>query len=199
MELAILIVTLERRRQFFARLMRRLQPQLSSRVNVYALEDAGAEKIGEKRQRMIESVKEPYLCFVDDDDDVAPDYCSSISKALKKKPDVVGFRLRYFEDGDLKGKSLHSVKAKEWKTEKDGWMDMHYRTPNHLNPLRTDLALEIGFKPLQTGEDSDFSIRLFAAHPDMKEVFVDKYLYSYHYRTPQIRAESEHLPVPDFV
>jgi hypothetical protein len=58
-DLAILIVTLVRRRQFFARLMRRLEPQRSNRVAVYTLEDGGAEKIGEKRQRMIESVRNP--------------------------------------------------------------------------------------------------------------------------------------------
>lgn len=201
-DLAILIVTLVRRRQFFARLMRRLEPQLNSRVQVYTLEDSGAEKIGEKRQRMIESVAgpggsgEPYLCFIDDDDLVSDNYVRSITGALDQQPDVVGFRLKYYEDGKLKGHSMHSVRSKRWSSEmlRDGTA-RHYRTPNHLNPVKSEMALSVGFKPMQTGEDADYSERLYKKYPQMNEVFVDEYLYIYEYRNPQRRVESEHLPV----
>lgn len=194
-DLAILVVTLKRRRQYFARLMNRLGPQLNPRVEVYALEDEGAEKIGEKRQRLLESAREPYVCFVDDDDLPSEDYCESILGALDENPDVVGFRLLYYEDGKLRGRSLHSVSAKQWRTERRNGMDMHYRTPNHLNPVRRKMALSIGFKPLQSGEDADYSDRLFKKYPDMREEFIDRVLYEYYYRTPRKRVESETLPV----
>jgi hypothetical protein len=193
----ILIVTLVRRRQFLARLMRRLEPQLNSRVNVYTLEDQGAETIGTKRKRLLEAADEPWLCFVDDDDLVSEDYVSSICGALDENPDVVGFKLRYLEDGVLKGTSMHSVQSKAWSTQRKDGLDLHYRTPNHLNPVRTEMARSISFKPMNTGEDADYSHRLFKAYPDMREVFIDKFLYTYEYRTPRKRVESPNIPVPE--
>lgn len=203
---AICVVTLVRRRQFFARLMRRLQPQLDAHpgVSLYTLEDSGAEKIGEKRQRMLEAVAksgEGYVCMIDDDDLVSVDYISSICEALDTDPDVVGFRHLYYEDGKLAGRSITSIKAKKWRTEMqpDGTA-RHYRTPNHLNPVRSAMACDIGFKPMQAGEDADYSDRLFKKYlsrPETKEVFVDRVLYEYWYRTPNARVESEGIPVPD--
>lgn len=195
---AILIVTLKRRRQFFARLMRHLEPQVSPKVNIYTLEDGGVEKIGTKRQRMIEAVKEPYLSFVDDDDVVAPTFCKDILSAISKGPDVVGFRLRYYEDGELRGTSMHSMQAKKWDTVYEpGKLAMHYRHPNHLNPVRTENALAAGFPPLDSGEDYEYSCRLLKLFPNMTEEFIDKELYHYFYRSPMFRAEGENLEVAD--
>jgi hypothetical protein len=198
-DLAILIATLVRRRGYLDRLMRCLQPQLSDRVSIFTLEDAGVENIGVKRQRMIESVSEPYLCFIDDDDLVSGDYCGSILAALDQNPDVVGFRLRYYEDGKPRGTSMHSMTAKNWRTERqrDGTAK-HYRTPNHLNPVRTELARAAGFPPLDTGEDAEYSGRLFRMFPNMREVFIDQELYYYLYRHPNFRVESESIAVEDF-
>lgn len=178
--------------------MRRLEPQLSSRVAIYTLEDTGVETIGTKRQRMLDAVKhEKYLCFIDDDDLVSEDYCASILKALDSKPDVVGFRLRYFVDGVLDGTSIISARCKCWSSERQGALTLHYRTPNHLSPVRTEMAKEIGFKGLQTGEDADYSNRLYERYPDMREAFIDEHLYDYFYRTPKKRLEREDLVIPD--
>lgn len=198
-DLAILIVTLKRRRMFLERLMRRLRPQLGLRVEVYTLSDEGAEKIGEKRQRLLEKATEPYVCFVDDDDLVSDDYVSCILRALDEKPDVVGFRLRYYEDGKLRGLSLHSLQCKKWETQtNNGGVHLHFRTPNHLNPVRRELALAIGYPPKNNGEDSDYSERLYKRFGQtMKEAFIDKFLYQYYYRSPQLRVEAETLAVPE--
>lgn len=203
-DLAICVVTLVRRRPFFARLMRRLQPQVDAadgRVAVYALEDSGAESIGAKRQRMLESAGESgerWFCFIDDDDLVSVDYVPSILEALDKDPDVVGFRHLYYEDGKFKGRSMTSVRCKNWRTEMqpDGTA-LHFRTPNHLNPVRTPMALSIGYKPMQAGEDADYSDRLFKQYPNMREEFIDRVMYLYYYRTPQYRVEGRNLPEPE--
>lgn len=202
-DLGIFVVTLKRRRPFFARLMRRLEPQLNERVAVYTLEDEGRETIGAKRQRMLEEAPESRWCaFVDDDDLVAPTYCASILKALDENPDVVGFKLRYYEDGKLKGTAFHSLEMNPYRRWQDppienGGVRTFYRTPNHLNPVRREMALSVGFKPLQSGEDADYSKRLEQTYPTMREQFVDEYLYSYFYRTPQLRKEGPRVKVED--
>jgi hypothetical protein len=200
-DLGILIVTMEQRKPYLARLMRVLEPQLNDRVDVLTLDGAGM--IGEKRQRLLESCDARWCCSVDDDDLVAPNYVSAILTRLDKDPDVVGFRLRYFHDGQLRGKSYHSVVAnphKKWKTvvtSRRPHEVTHYRTPNHLNPVRREMALAVGFKPLNSGEDHDFSDRLYRKFPAMREEFIDEFLYTYLYRSPHRRKESASMIVED--
>jgi hypothetical protein len=204
-DLGILIVTLKRRRPYMARLMRRLEPQLSERVEVFTLEDEGAESIGVKRQRLLTSEHVSpcrWTCFIDDDDLVSEDYCASILGALDQDPDVVGFRLRYYEDGRPRGTSVHSLEHnpyKRWATARHPRTreQIHYRTPNHLNPVRLEMARAVGFPDRQSGEDAEFSRGLYKKFPQMKEVFIDKHLYSYYYRTPRLRKESEDLQIED--
>jgi alkylated DNA repair dioxygenase AlkB len=195
---AILVPTLVWRRRYLARLMERLRPQADERVAIYTLEDEGAETTGRKRQRLIETVEEKYVSFVDDDDLVSEDFCPAILEALEQDPDVVGFRVRYYEDGRPRGSSLHSVQAKTWHTERhtDGTAQ-HYRTPNHLNPVRREMALAAGFPSQDVGEDAAYSIKLFRKYPKMREVFIDREIYYYLYRHPRNRAEGEYLPVKD--
>jgi hypothetical protein len=57
-------------------------------------------------------------------------------------------------------------------------MQFHYRTPNHLNPGAAEMARSIGYKPMMAGEDADYSFRLFETYPDMREAFIDKFLYT---------------------
>jgi hypothetical protein len=50
----------------------------------------------------------------------------------------------------------HSIKHTEWKQIGA----THVRPPNHLNPVRRELALQVGFLSATKGEDIDFSQRL---------------------------------------
>lgn len=210
-DLAILIVTLKRRRPYLARLMRRLEPQLSERVVVLTLEDEGAETIGFKRQRMIDS--EParaakFVAFVDDDDLVAPTYCADVLAAVDQGADVVGFWTRYYADGRLGGDGLLSMGCGGWTTVRDSKTGsvIHKRWPNHLSPVRSEYAREIGYPSLMSGEDADYSMRLVKRFPNMREVFIGeidcpaeqrRHEYFYYYRTPRLRKESEDMEVAD--
>lgn len=150
------------------------------------LRDDGDETIGMKRQRLLQSADTPYVAFVDDDDLVSPDYVSRIVGAIREHdPDVIGFRLAQYDDGDLAAKTVHSVAAKTWHTEwTPGQLPLHYRTPNHLNPVRREMALSIGYDDTRNfGEDSDYSNRLFEKYPQMKEHFIDAELYLYYRRS----------------
>lgn len=183
--LSILIPTLRDRRKFLRRLLDRFEPQLCDSMKLVAIEGESSDNrgptIGERRQKMIEECDTPYLCFFDDDDLPSGDYCESIHEALKTNPDVVGFRLKQYTDGDLTGLTIHSIKEGGWRDEiGDDGLYRHYRTPNHLNPVRTDLAKQAGFPDMTMGEDAVYSTNL---RPLLKtEVFIDKYLYEYFYR-----------------
>jgi hypothetical protein len=191
--LAILIPTIdsEDRRALLARLMAVLQPQvdaMNGKVVVTTLptasEQSGGPTTGQKRQVLIEKMDADYQAFVDDDDLVSEDYCIRILEALESDPDVVGFRLRHFIDGVQTGWTVHSVASGGWgqRVGQDGLME-YYRTPNHLNPVRRKLALQIGYPNRTIGEDGDYSTRLFEKFPNMREVFINAFLYDYFYRS----------------
>lgn len=191
--LTISVLTLSDREKFLAALLDTFEQQEDHRATIRVVlddgqrqEDGGAS-IGEKRQMALDLCDTPYHCFFDDDDLPDDEYTPEIMKALDSDPDVVGFKLGQYHDGVLTGLTLHSLTARKWSSEMgpDGLM-RHYRTPNHLNPVRTEMARAIGFKDLTAGEDADFSNRLFAKFgATMKEAFIDKYLYRYLYRTKQ--------------
>jgi hypothetical protein len=138
--------------------------------------------VGEKRQRLIHLADAPWISFVDDDDLVPVDYVSRVLGIIEgdDPPDVVGFRLRYFVNGARAGEAIHSFDSPKYPTfpGQRGWK-RYDRTPNHLNPIRREIACRVGYKPLHFGEDGDYAKRLALVKPRPRETFVDAYLYDY--------------------
>jgi glycosyltransferase involved in cell wall biosynthesis len=152
-----------------------LQRNGSDQVEIIYLSDKGELTTGSKRQRLLEIAKGEYVVFVDDDDYVAYWYIESILDAIKSKPDVVTFYLNYTTD------------MKDFKTCQFGMFDKDWnhpewfqRMPNHLCPVRREIALKVGYSPISFGEDADYAIRL---RPHLKtSVHIDDYLYIYYDR-----------------
>lgn len=187
----ILIPTIVTRRHWLKRLMDHLQPQLVPGVEVVTMEDDGERSIGAKRQQMVNEATARYVCFFDDDDLPSADYVARILPVLTMQdaPDVVGFRLRYFEDGKPKALAVHSYNAREIPvTLPNRGMARYERLPNHLNPVRLEIAQALGFRDLNCGEDGDYAKRMSQLRPRPREFFVDAHVYDYLYRHPRTRA-----------
>lgn len=154
-------------------------------VEILLLSDCGQWSIGRKRQYLLEQSRAEWVSFFDDDDLPSLDYCRRIMEAIggKDAPDVMGFRLRYYEDGTLCGSAIHSYRAAEIATppEIPAWCHRQERLPNHLNPVRRAMALKAGFPDLNHGEDAEYARRLAALNP--REAFIDAFLYEYHFRS----------------
>lgn len=175
MRLSILISHLAEpeREKSLERLMLILRPQLTPEVEVILNTDKGELTLGQKRRIQLKEAKGDYICFVDDDDIVPKYYVKEMLKALKTNPDVVGIKGLY-KLGDNKPEPfIHSIKYSDWFTEDN----VHYRCPNHLNPVRRELALQAGFNERSYGEDYDYSIRLKGLLK--KEVFIKRIMYLY--------------------
>lgn len=113
--------------------------------------------IGEKRQNLYERARGHFVISVDDDDWVSHDYVARILTALCKNPDadcasLVGVMTTSGEDPK---KFEHSIKYTEWANK-----EIYERTPNHLNAVRRELALQVGFPSKNHAEDHSFSTRL---------------------------------------
>jgi glycosyltransferase involved in cell wall biosynthesis len=172
---SILICSLSSRAEKLQRLMNALQPQLNNFVEVLVKTDNGEIPIGRKRNLLLEEASGEYLAFVDDDDLVAEDYVKKILEAIESKPDCCGIQGIITFQGQGARMFIHSLKYKEW-FEQNG---IYYRCPNHLNPVKREIALMVRFPETNFGEDKDYSTRLL---PLLKEErFISGVVYHYLY------------------
>lgn len=178
MKLSILMCSLVSRAGMAAPLCAMLNAQLTDECELLADVDEGEASIGQKRNRLLQRAAGEWICYVDDDDSVPADYISQILAALETSPDCVGFNLAYYVDGKPKGTAIHSLRYERYAERRaPGGMKIYERTPNHLNPIRRDLALQAGFTEKNHGEDTDFAVKV---RPLLKtEVFIDQVMYHY--------------------
>ena len=158
MILSVLICTIQGRETLFSRLLQLLNNQAHPDVEILFEKDNKEITTGEKRNILLERASGEYCCFVDDDDLVCPNYVSRILDAVQTRPDCVGFtgQISFAKQG-IQRDFIHSLQYSTWFTRDN----VYYRCPNHLNPVRTELARAVGYKPITVSEDSDFSNRLF--------------------------------------
>jgi glycosyltransferase involved in cell wall biosynthesis len=175
-KLSILTCTLHNRINFFKRIDTSLKKQTKFLTNIELLAncDNGEKTIGEKRNELLNASKGEYVVFVDDDDYVSDDYVIKILKAIStsKKPDCCGIEGIIY-DPLGKNKFVHSLRYDKWFDENG----VYYRSPNHINPIKRELALEVGFEKVSYGEDFEFSKKI---KPLLKsEIYIDSILYHY--------------------
>ena len=185
MRLSILIPTLYSRSDMLVSLKASIYGQialnkLQDEVEVICLANNKEKPTGWKRNILLAKGKGDYIVFVDDDDNVHDNYVKMIHDALLTSPDVVGIILKHYQNGSLIGTAHHSIKYKRWENRRvssdpEEWL--FERCPNHLNPVRRDLALQVRFPEIYYGEDKEYSLRL----RDLlhEEVMINEPLYFY--------------------
>jgi hypothetical protein len=174
---SILICSLEKRANSLKRLMDVLIPQLNDEVEVLVEIDNGQKTIGKKRNNLLEKSIGTFLAYIDDDDVPSVDYVSKILNALKEEPDCCGIEGIITTNGINPKKFIHSIKYTTW-FQKD---NIYYRCPNHINPIRRDLAIQIKFPEINKSEDRGFSLGIL--HLLKKEVYISGPIYNYLYIT----------------
>jgi glycosyltransferase involved in cell wall biosynthesis len=183
-KLSILILSLGRRKHYLDRLMGILKPQENEEVEILINTDNGEKSIGTKRNELLKDAIGDYICFVDDDDVVSNDYIDKILKATESNPDTIGIHLLHKEDNILRGLTYHSLKYTHWwdETNKENPnLKNYYRNPNHLNPVKREYALEVGFPEINHGEDRWYSQNILKFLKT--EEYIETPIYEYLVRT----------------
>lgn len=155
-ELSLLVCSLINRSQLADNLKRVLNYQSNESVEMLICRDNGERSIGKKRQDLLTASKGKYICYLDDDDMISPFYVSKILEGIKESPDCVGISGWYIAKQQEPKMFIHSIKYTEW-FEKNG---IYYRCPNHLNPIKREIALQVGFPNISNGEDHVYSMKL---------------------------------------
>ncbi len=109
--------------------------------------------IGAKRNRLLAKASAPYCMYVDDDDLLSTGAVDRILDVLKFNPDVVGIAGQLIRRGEETKKFIHSISIPHWFENNK----IYFRNPNHLNPVRRELALKVGFSEINHGEDKKYS------------------------------------------
>jgi len=192
-KLSILIPTIPERKEMFDKLKYKLfnQKQLFPESMVEILFDGGlAESIGTKRNGLLSMAQGEYVCFIDDDDDISDDYLIDIINALESKPDCVSLRGVITWDGSNPEIFEHSLRYPAYVTHTLPVNGIKYeRYPNHLNTIKSSIAKQFKFPEINFGEDTDWSTQIHNSGLINTEVYLDKVIYHYLYRTNKKNGE----------
>jgi len=161
--LSILIPTIPSRcdifRSLFEKLLNqnaeltRLHPTLGSVSISWDSSDAylrGGLSIGKKRELLVNEAIGKYLCFLDDDEDISPNYVECLVRMCHQNQDVVTFRSFCKNDfyWTLVDMSLMNPTNEEATPER-----IVKRRPWHICPVRSEYAKKYQFEDINYGED----------------------------------------------
>ena len=159
-ELSILILTLPTRIDSYSNLIRTLNQQviennLLDKVQILSLCDTKEISVGEKRNILLNKSIGRYVCFIDDDDLIATDYLIKIISAISSNADVITFCGEYIENGQTTPFSISTIHRGNYNHP-----NIFYRLPNHLCPVKREIAVSCLFTDKNYGEDSDYADRI---------------------------------------
>ena len=186
--LSILIPSLSSRELMFNRLLEEISQQikrngLEKSVQTISLIDDGAMSIGEKRNRLMGMATNDYTVFIDDDDWIHKDYVGLVFRAIQSKPDVVGICGEISMGTPSRAirsrKFYHVVSNKTYHNSQRGYE----RPPNHINPMKRNLALSCPFPDKSFGEDTDWAMELLRSGVwnRANQVYIPECIYFYRY------------------
>lgn len=179
MILSVLICTLPQRREMFESLYGVLLLQIANcnamdKVEVI-WDSSAACTTGKKRNHLLTLSKGKYVVFIDDDDEIVENYIELILAALEQHPNVdcVGMRGYVTFDGQRRKDWSISIHHKYWHETPHEYC----RTPNHISPVKREIAILAKFPEITYGEDIEYSKRIY---PHLQtETFINEYLYHY--------------------
>jgi len=197
LKLSILVSTIPRRiNTFYPALLNKLMPQIGYRpdIEVLGLFDNKKRSVGQKRNELLQLAQGEYLTFIDDDDDIAPDYVSSVIRTLYTNPtaDCVVFDCITTINGDKNNQtySKYSINYEYIQVpepgpnpiDSTGRIAFQWRgKPAHTMIYKSEIAKKHIYINQNYGEDVDWVKR--ACLEIKNEVRIDKVLYYYNFNS----------------
>src|SRR5690242_9576511 len=137
-KLSICICTLPKRIDSFAKLTYELRSQLMLAgetkwdIEVVCNDTDKSMTVGKKRNALVQEATGSYVCFIDDDDEIASTYVKDILEALESNPDAVGFGGYMTTDG--RHRKSFEISMRHGYEDRD----KYYRYINHLSPVKRE-------------------------------------------------------------
>ncbi len=112
MKLSLLVPTIKKHRPLFDTLLVDLQKQIipyNGSVEIL-IDDSENDRVGTKRNRLLDKAIGEYLAFIDSDDEIGFSYIEHLMKAIQSGKDCASLLGRYSVDGNYDGLFEHSLK-----------------------------------------------------------------------------------------
>lgn len=201
MLLSILIPTIPERSRLFERLQSELNRQLDAFTELHweflrdhggieIISDAskrfleGGKTIGAKRGDLLQRSTGKYICFLDDDEDIAPNYLETLARMCAHDKDCVSFRCLFKNDHywTVIDMSLHHKRNDEATPHR-----IVKRLVWHVCPVKRELAIKEGFSEISHNEDWDWMSRVL---PNIKsEIHTNQILTQYNHSAKTSEAD----------
>ena len=152
-----------------------LPDYLKNEVEILTLIDNKTRMLGTKRNNLIEIAQGDYVVFVDDDDRVSKDYIKQLLTGISFKADVINFNVEVSINGNEPKPCFYNAEYEADYNEADSY----HRLPNHIMCVKRSLALQVMYKDIPKGEDSDYSKRLKPLINTQYNIGATLYYYDY--------------------
>jgi glycosyltransferase involved in cell wall biosynthesis len=183
MKLSILTCTIPERANYLKRLSNLLTPQMEGKPVEFLIDPRPKHvPTGKKRNDLINQSSGAWVCFIDDDDWIAPTYIDDILKALESNPDCVTFEGWYTENGRNRVDWVIKL-GERYEARHEKGKYMFFRYPNHLAVIRKSIANQVRFPEVWQGEDFAWATRIKDLNLIKTSVHIPKHLYHYDFRT----------------
>ena len=188
--LSILIPTLASRHAQFQRLFGKLQRQvvehsLEHQVEILWCCDNKERSVGAKRNALLSHAQGRFVVFVDDDDDVDDRFVPLICQTIGEHPqiDCIGYTGELLSPGRPPQPTVYSLRFHEPVNHAVSTEHAVYlRPPQHVSPMRRDIARLFPFPEWNFGEDSKRAAELmFSKHLQHEWFLGDRPMYRYQF------------------
>lgn len=182
-QFSVLIATIEKRQELFDQLYQKLLDQLKTyqletAVEILVFKDNQTFTVGYKRNTLVAQAKGQYVCFLDDDDDVCPDYLKLIYDACQTNADCISCTGIFYMPNQKPRLFRHSLKYSKIFLDQNG---VSCSPPYHINPVKRELALKVAFPEQNRQEDDCWSQRMQQLKLLRTEAIITKPYYYYRY------------------
>ena len=202
--LSVCICSLASRKKQAQKLFEKLSTQAKNlgRVEVILATDCGEATSGYKRHLLSTKSNGEFISFVDDDDDVTPDYVKKIVAGCQKFPHVVTFNVLVVQEANKNSyarMNLHTLATPREVTPYGKSTDKKYGEvflvgmfPSHLCAWRRDIQRKIAYDPrLNCKDDAAWIEPTMAANLATVEHRIAEVLYFYQYSNSGTTNQTE--------
>lgn len=144
----------------------------------------GGPSIGKKREALVQRADGKYLCFLDDDETIAPNYLETIVRLCHKNADVVTFR--NFTTTDFYWTVVDMSLENEINEEANPDRIVR-RRPWHICPVKSEYAKLYSFPDTNYGEDWTWFEKVLK-HCE-NESHTDAILHAYNHSTQDSESD----------
>lgn len=146
----------------------------------------GGPSIGAKRDALVKRASGKYLCFLDDDEEIAPNYVESLLRLCLQDQDICTFR------ATAKLQNFWALIDMRLMYRVNDQISPDYtvrRPPWHICPVRSVYAKMFDFKDLNNAEDFEWMERVLSCCAS--EAHTDQILFCYNHGP---HSEADKIP-----